>query len=126
MEILKKQKLGHENSCLDTVITCHIGADADAYASLFAASKIYPNSYILWPGTSCLKLQALYTQNSNLLISGSSQIINSFQQITDIQLINNLVVVDTHSLSRVAVSTTLISYLLYSISLSFSILVHNY
>lgn len=35
----------------DTIITCHLHADADAFSSMYGASKLFPSATLLWPGS---------------------------------------------------------------------------
>lgn len=46
-------------NCGSTLITCHANADYDAFSALIAAGLLYPDSYLLFPGTQEKKLQKL-------------------------------------------------------------------
>lgn len=47
-----------------TLITCHVNADFDAFASLIAAHYLYPDSILLFPGTQERPLHMLYTESA--------------------------------------------------------------
>lgn len=78
-----------------TLITCHINADFDAFASLIAASYLYPNAVLVFPGTQERALQEFYAETAKAMYY--------FKDIKDIDLddVQQLVIVDTRQRSRV-------------------------
>ncbi len=79
-----------------TLITCHINADWDALAAIIAASKLYPNSLLVYPGSMEKELNAYFNDFINVFYS--------FVQIKEIdpEDIERIVIVDTCQASRVA------------------------
>eukprot|EP01125_Pyxidicula_operculata_P009830 TRINITY_DN3234_c0_g1_i2.p1 TRINITY_DN3234_c0_g1~~TRINITY_DN3234_c0_g1_i2.p1 ORF type:complete len:759 (-),score=88.28 TRINITY_DN3234_c0_g1_i2:485-2761(-) len=78
---------------MTTVITSHVGADADSIGSMVAAKKMYPNSYLLWPGT-------LNEVLEKVIAHYSIHVLRSLDEL-DITQVSLLVIVDARSLTRV-------------------------
>lgn len=80
----------------DTVITCHANADFDALAAMIAASKLYPGSVLVFPGTQESSLKDYFIQSAMYLFN--------FRSIKDIdpETVRRLVVVDTRQRSRLS------------------------
>ena len=91
MEPNKRMKIA------STLITCHNTADADAFGSLIAASKLFKNSVLLWPGSTDALLQSFVKRKVEELK------LNVISQISQIEVneIQTVVVVDTARKSRV-------------------------
>ncbi len=78
-----------------TVITCHVNADFDALSSMIAASKLYPDSVLIFPGSQEKNLKNFFIQSATYLYN-----FKSFKEI-DPDTVHLLVVVDTRQKSRV-------------------------
>ncbi len=78
-----------------TVITCHVNADFDALASMIAASKLYPDSTLIFPGSQEKNLKNFFIQSATYLYN-----FKSFKDI-DPSTVSRLVIVDTRQKSRV-------------------------
>ncbi|MBI9076295.1 MAG: CBS domain-containing protein [Desulfatibacillum sp.] len=78
-----------------TVITTHNNADYDAFASLLAAQKLYPNSVVVFPGTKEANIRHFFIQ-SIIYLMNLEQIGN-----IDINSIGTLVLVDTRRKARI-------------------------
>ncbi len=78
----------------NTLITCHVNADFDAFAAIIAAQFLYPGAILLFPGTQEKALHVFYTETASFMYN--------FQKSEDIiwQDITTLVVVDTKQKSR--------------------------
>lgn len=78
-----------------TVITSHANADFDALASMVAASKIYPNSVLIFPGSQEKNLRNFFIQSTTYLFN--------FKNFKDINpdTVELLVVCDTRQRTRV-------------------------
>ncbi len=81
-------------SANDTLITCHVNADFDAFAAIIAAQFLYPGAILLFPGTQEKALHVFYTETASFMYN--------FQKSEDIpwNKISTLVVVDTKQRSR--------------------------
>ncbi len=79
-----------------TVITAHLNADFDALAAMVAASKLYPHSVLIFPGTQEENLHDFYINSIMYLFN--------FQNIKDIDIesVQTLVVCDTRQKSRLS------------------------
>lgn len=79
-----------------TVITCHANADFDALAAMIAASKIYPDAALVFPGTQESSLKDYFIQSAMYLFN--------FKSMKDVDPahVDRLVVVDTRQRSRLA------------------------
>lgn len=78
------------------VITSHIQADFDAFASMLAARKLYPEAILVFPGA----------QEKNLrdyLAQASPQVAQSIHKLKSISVnkVRKLIIVDTRQLSRI-------------------------
>lgn len=79
----------------DEVITTHINADFDALASMIAASKIYPQATLVFPGAQEKNLRNFFLHSTSYLFD--------FTKIKDIHLdsVKKLILVDTRQKSRI-------------------------
>ncbi|MEG2172177.1 MAG: CBS domain-containing protein [Desulfovibrionaceae bacterium] len=79
-----------------TLITCHANADFDAFASLIAATYLYPHAVLVFPGTQERALQQFFADTATFMYN--------FKDMKDIALedIQCVVIVDTRQRSRVA------------------------
>lgn len=79
-----------------TVITAHANADFDALAAMIAASRLYPDAVLIFPGSQEKNLRNYFIQSTTYLFN-----FKSFKDIdpSDVDL---LVIVDTRQKSRVA------------------------
>jgi len=77
-----------------TVITCHANADFDALAAMIAASRLYPDSALIFPGTQEASLKDYFIQSAMYLFN--------FRALKDMDLekVRRLVIVDTRQRSR--------------------------
>lgn len=77
-----------------TVITSHANADFDALAAMIAASRIYPDAVLIFPGSQEKNLRNFYIQSTTYLFN--------FKHFKDIdpESVELLVVVDTRQKSR--------------------------
>jgi len=78
-----------------TVITCHVNADFDALSSMIAASKMYPEAVLIFPGSQEKNLKNFFIQSATYLYN-----FKSFKDI-DPESVQRLVVVDTRQKSRI-------------------------
>ncbi|MBI9078228.1 MAG: CBS domain-containing protein [Pseudodesulfovibrio sp.] len=78
-----------------TVITAHANADFDALAGMVAASKIYPDSVLIFPGSQEKNLRNFFIQSTTYLFN-----FKAFKEI-DPKSVELLVVVDTRQRSRI-------------------------
>ncbi|KAB1443820.1 CBS domain-containing protein [Pseudodesulfovibrio senegalensis] len=77
-----------------TVITAHANADFDALAAMVGASKLYPDSVLIFPGSQEKNLRNFYIQSMTYLFN-----FKNFKEI-DSDSVRLLVVVDTRQRSR--------------------------
>ncbi|MGE4553672.1 MAG: CBS domain-containing protein, partial [Desulfovibrionaceae bacterium] len=77
-----------------TVITAHANADFDALAAMIAASKLYPDAVLIFPGSQEKTLRNFYIQSTTYLFN-----FKTFKEI-DPDAVKLLVVVDTRQASR--------------------------
>ncbi len=77
-----------------TVITAHANADFDALAAMIAASRLYPDATLIFPGSQEKNLRNFYIQSTTYLFN--------FKHFKDIdpEAVELLVVVDTRQKSR--------------------------
>ncbi len=94
-EDTKQGKEGHPKSVHEEVITTHVNADFDALASMIAASKLYPEAALVFPGSQEKNLR-------NFFLHSTSYIFN-FTKIknVDFDQIKRLILVDTRQKSRI-------------------------
>lgn len=78
-----------------TVITSHANADFDALASMVAASKIYPEATLIFPGSQEKNLRNFFIQSTTYLFN-----FKAFKDI-DPTTVELLVVCDTRQRSRI-------------------------
>ena len=78
-----------------TVITTHNNADYDAFASLLAAQKLYPDSVVVLPGTKESNLRHFFIQSIVYMMN-----LEPMSNI-DINSVSTLVLVDTKKKSRI-------------------------
>ncbi len=79
----------------DTLITCHINADFDAFAAIIAAQYLFPGAILLFPGTQEKALHTFYTDTAVFMYA-----FKKAEQI-DWDTVRRLVIVDTCQASRV-------------------------
>jgi tRNA nucleotidyltransferase (CCA-adding enzyme) len=77
------------------VITSHMNADFDALASMIAASKLYTDAVLIFPGSQEKNLSSFFIQSATYLFD-----FRSFKDI-DPASVHTLVVVDTRQRSRI-------------------------
>lgn len=85
-----------------TVVTTHVNADFDAMASALAASKLYPNSLIVLPGSQEKLLRDFLAQYPHLLTNKESV------KGIDLDAVRMLVVVDTRQRDRIGIFADLL------------------
>ncbi|MFP4477585.1 MAG: CBS domain-containing protein [Desulfatibacillaceae bacterium] len=78
-----------------TVITTHINADFDAFASLLAAQKLYPDALVVFPGSQESSLRNFFIESMVYLFN----IVNINE--VDLDAVTRLVIVDTRQPSRI-------------------------
>jgi tRNA nucleotidyltransferase (CCA-adding enzyme) len=78
-----------------TVITAHTNADFDALAAIVAASKLYPDAVLVFPGSQEKNLRNFFIQSTTYLFN-----FKTFKDINP-ETVELLVVVDTRQASRV-------------------------
>jgi tRNA nucleotidyltransferase (CCA-adding enzyme) len=78
-----------------TVITTHINADFDAFASMLAAKKLYPDALVVFPGSQERNLRDFFVKSMVYMYN--------IVKIKDIELkaVDRLVLVDTRQASRI-------------------------
>jgi tRNA nucleotidyltransferase (CCA-adding enzyme) len=78
-----------------TVITTHVNADFDAFASMLAAKKLYPNALMVFPGSQEKNLRDFFVKSMVYLYD--------IVRIKDIDLnsVDRLILVDTRQASRI-------------------------
>ncbi|GFK95840.1 CCA-adding enzyme [Fundidesulfovibrio magnetotacticus] len=79
-----------------TVVTAHINADFDALAAMIAASKLYPDATLIFPGSQEKNLRNFFIQSATYLFN-----FKTFKDI-DPDSVRTLVLVDTRQRSRVS------------------------
>lgn len=79
----------------EEVITTHINADFDALASMIAASKLYPNAALVFPGSQEKNLRNFFVHSTSYLFN--------FAKLRQIRLnrIKRLILVDTRQRDRI-------------------------
>jgi tRNA nucleotidyltransferase (CCA-adding enzyme) len=85
------------------IITTHLNADFDCIASMMAAKKIYPEAFLVLPGSSESKVNEFLQQEKFPL---------EFKRVKDIQMdkVTLLVLVDTHDPKRIGVFSPLMTH----------------
>lgn len=78
-----------------TVITAHANADFDALGAMVAASKLYPDAVLIFPGSQESTLRNFFIESATYLFN-----FKAFKDI-DPQSVKLLVVVDTRQRSRI-------------------------
>ncbi len=87
-----KTKLVHKSA---TIITTHINADFDGIASLLAAQKLYPKSFVVFPG-------AHETSSKSFFVNSMAYLYNMADiDELDLSAVNRLVLVDTRRKERI-------------------------
>lgn len=78
-----------------TVITTHVNADFDAFASMLAAQKLYPGALVVFPGSQEKNLRDFFVKSMVYLYN--------MVKIRDVDLdaVERLVLVDTRQASRI-------------------------
>ena len=90
-----KEKSPQHSSQDLTVITTHVNADFDAFASMLAAQKLYPEALVVFPGSQEKNLRDFFVKSMVYLYN--------IVRIKDIDLnaIKRLILVDTRQASRI-------------------------
>jgi len=78
-----------------TVITTHINADFDAFASMLAAKKLYPDALVVFPGSQERNLRDFFVKSMVYMYD-----IVKIKDI-DLEAVERLVLVDTRQASRI-------------------------
>lgn len=78
-----------------TVITTHINADFDAFASMLAAQKLYPDALVVFPGSQEKNLRDFFVKSMVYLYN-----IVKIKEI-DLKAVSRLILVDTRQASRI-------------------------
>ncbi len=95
----KKQKADRKgegsHASPDTVITTHVNADFDALSSMLAASKLYPDATLVFPGSQEKSLRDFFLHSTSYLFD-----FTKIKQI-DLDQIKRLILVDTRQKSRI-------------------------
>ena len=78
-----------------TVITSHINADFDAFASMLAAKKLYPEALVVFPGSQEKNLRDFFVKSMVYMYN-----IVKVRDV-DMQAVDRLVLVDTRQASRI-------------------------
>jgi len=78
-----------------TLVTCHVNADFDAFASLIGAAALYPDSVLLFPGTQERALHLFFHEHASFMYN--------FKEMKEIDVgsISRLVLVDCRQRARV-------------------------
>lgn len=86
-----------------TVITSHMNADFDAFASILAAKKLYPDALVVFPGSQETNLRNFFIRSMGYLLD--------MTDIKDINLkrIKRLVLVDTRQANRIGKFSSLLN-----------------
>jgi len=89
-----KDRAGRSSQGL-TVITSHINADFDAFASMLAAKKLYPDALVVFPGSQEKNLRDFFVKSMAYMYD--------IVRIRDVKLeaVDRLVLVDTRQASRI-------------------------
>jgi tRNA nucleotidyltransferase (CCA-adding enzyme) len=85
-----------------TVITTHVNADFDAFASMLAAQKLYPGSLVVFPGSQEKNLRDFFVTSMVYLFN-----IVKIKDI-DMNAVARLVLVDTRQASRIGKFATIV------------------
>ncbi len=80
----------------NTLITCHINADFDAFASIVAAQFLYPGAILYFPGTQEKSLHMFFTETAFFMYNFHKSDAIVWDKI------NKLVVVDTKQKGRLS------------------------
>jgi len=90
-----KKKTPRKSSQGLTVITTHVNADFDAFASMLAAQKLYPEALVVFPGSQEKNLRDFFVKSMVYLYN--------IVKIKDIDLnaVKRLILVDTRQASRI-------------------------
>jgi tRNA nucleotidyltransferase (CCA-adding enzyme) len=90
-----QQKSSQGSSQDLTVITTHVNADFDAFASMLAAQKLYPGALVVFPGSQEKNLRDFFVKSMVYLYNVA--------RVKDIDLnaVRRLILVDTRQASRI-------------------------
>jgi tRNA nucleotidyltransferase (CCA-adding enzyme) len=77
------------------VITSHVNADFDAFASMVAAKKLYPEAVVVFPGSQEKSLREFFMESSLYILS-----IERAKDI-DLEKVDRLILVDTRQSGRI-------------------------
>ena len=92
-KIAKKRK--SPDKVIEEVITTHINSDFDALASMIAAKKLYPEAFLVFPGSQEKNLRHFFIHSMSYLFN--------FKKAKDVNLdtVKRLILVDTRQKSRI-------------------------
>ena len=85
-----------------TVITTHVNADFDAFASMLAAQKLYPGALVVFPGSQEKNLRDFFVKSMVYLYN-----IVKIREV-DLDAVERLVLVDTRQASRIGKFATIL------------------
>lgn len=91
----KQRKKGRPERVHEDVITTHINADFDALASMIAASKLYPEAALVFPGSQEKNLRNFFLHSTSYIFNFTKTKKIDFDQI------KRLILVDTRQKSRI-------------------------
>jgi tRNA nucleotidyltransferase (CCA-adding enzyme) len=80
---------------MEEVITTHVNADFDALASMIAASKLYPNAMLVFPGSQEKNLRNFFLHSTSYLFNFTKVRHVDFDKVT------RLILVDTRQRNRI-------------------------
>ncbi len=85
-----------------TVITTHINADFDAFASVLAAKKLYPDALVVFPGSKEKNLRDFFVKSMAYMYN--------IVKVKDVDLdsVKRLVLVDTRQAGRIGIFANLV------------------
>jgi len=92
---IENNKRKHAEKIHEEIITTHINADFDALASMIAASKLYPEAALVFPGSQEKNLRNFFLDSTSYLFNFAK-----IKQI-DFDRIKRLILVDTRQKSRI-------------------------
>jgi tRNA nucleotidyltransferase (CCA-adding enzyme) len=94
-ESVNKQTKGEAEKAPEEIITTHVNADFDALASMIAASKLYPEATLVFPGAQEKNLRNFFLLSASYLFNFAK-----LKQI-DLKNVKRLILVDTRQRSRI-------------------------
>lgn len=92
-----------QNKKGSTIITSHVNADFDAFASMLAAKKLYPDALIVFPGSQEKNLRNFFIQSMGYLLD-----MTDIKEV-DFKRVKKLVLVDTRQANRIGKLSSLLN-----------------